>query len=270
MNILNKTSRLAPLLALLVMTAFIACDDQNSEIPDTGYVAPDPPSTVVEGNLFTIDFFSRLNDETLFQSNDYTELVSYILSNNSSLAFFFNRSDATIGEPDPVVNVAWKTKLNPFFVPGGSGDGTIEGTGLIFRSLITAYEGVNHNDSLYLAGCSVTAPCNQPVVLTLISCDLTEQYQFPMLVLSVGDSLKTNKIVIGSIPTDSQDAFGEYLRYHLKGFRLYFFQPETSDSTETFYILSPTHFVCRGVDAQTKGELPLYPCKIEYLISSES
>lgn len=246
-----------------VCTALVSCAEPATE--DTGYEAPNPPSAIVEGNLITLEFFSRLDDETLFQTGDYNSIVSHITANIKPAAYLFDRSDATIGQTSPVVNIAWQAKLKSFFVQNGISDTYIQGTGMIVRPLIPVFEGISRADSLFLAGCTMTLPCSQPITAVISTCKITETYQPAMITQVVGDGLKTNKIVIGTIKSTMKDAFKDYLKHHLTDFRLAYQTSEDSGKTYTLFILTPVNFVSRNIQEMTVGGIPMYQCKVEYL-----
>jgi hypothetical protein len=242
----------------------ISCEDPNTT-EHNGYEAPEPPATVVDGNLLTVEYYSRLNEENLFQTEDYNAIISHIAATSKPLAFFFDRSDATIGQTSPVVNMAWKAKMKSFFVQNETGQLYIQGTGIIVRPLIPVFNGIHRSDSLFLAGCTLMAPCNQPVTVVLSTCKISEIYQHAQIAEALGDSLKTNKIVIGTIATDQKESFKEYLKYHMTGFRLAFHTVSDIEKTYSLFILTPVNFVSRDIQELSIGGIPMYQCKIEYL-----
>lgn len=253
------------LIYLLFSACILAsCEDPNPA-EDNGYEAPEPPATIVDGNLLTVEYYSRLNEETLFQSEDYNAIINHIAANSKPLAFFFDRSDATIGHTSPIVNIAWQTKLNSFFIQNETGTSNIQGTGMIVHPLVPVFDGLCRSDSLFLAGCALMAPCSQPITVVLSTCKITETYQHVLITKALGDSLKTNKIVIGTIATDQKESFNEYLKYHMTGFRLAFYTASDLEKTYSLFILTPANFVSREIKELSIGGLPMYQCKIEYL-----
>lgn len=89
--------------------------------------------------------------------------------------------------------------------------------------------------------------------------------QFPALVRILGDGLKTNKIMIGTVKQNISAEIKEYLKYNLKDFRLSFHATNTAGKTREIFVLTPVNFVAREVVSNNVGNLPMYQCKIEYL-----
>jgi len=245
---------------------FSACKEPEPPIvEENGYEAPDAPTTINLTNLVTVEFFSKLTDETLFNSTDYQAVESHILAATSPLAFFFDRSDVSIGSKSPVVEIALGSKLKSFFIQNNITDTQIEGTGMIVKPLVPNFEGCGIPDSLYLAGCTLAAPLSQPTVLTLMTCKLNAYPQFPLLVSQLGDGLKTNKLVFGTIAKDISDSLKNYLKFNLQDFRLAFTSSEDTNTKYSIFYLTPVEFVHRETTEWTISGLPMYQCKIEYL-----
>ena len=241
------------------------CKTEEPPVKQDGYEAPAAPTTVNQNNLITVEFYSQMNEETLFKNQDYKAIVNHIEANKTPVAYLFDRSDALLGQTSPVVNMAWQSKLKSFFVQNQSGDAQIQGTGLIVKPLIPVFEGIGVADSLYLAGCTLAVPMDQPVVLTLMTCKLTAGFQFPLMAKSLGDGLKSNKIVVGTIKSELTDDMKIYLKHNLKDFRLSFYSSLQTGKTYKLFFLTPVAFVERGVSELTIGITPMYQCKIEYL-----
>ena len=253
------------ILLLSIIFGFVCCKTEELPVVEDGYVAPEVTSTVNQNNLITFEFYSHLNEEPLFQSKDYQSVIDHLVSNKTPMAFIFDRSDAILGETSPVVDIAWQSKLKSFFVQNQVENTQVQGTGMIVRSLVTVFDGIGIADSLYLSGCTLAAPLSQPIVLTLMTCKLTENFQFPIMSRSLGDGLKTNKIVIGTIKGSLENDFKTYLKYHLKDFRLSFFTSGKANSSYKLFYLTPVEFINRETTELTIGDVPMYQCKIEYL-----
>lgn len=239
-----------------------ACKDP---VPDTGYVAPDPPIEINDRNLITLEFYSRLNDETLFGPDGYQPIVDRINTTTTALAYFFDRSDVLIGQKSSVVDVALKTKTKAFFVQNHLSTTYAEGTGMLVRPIINAFDGFVAPDTLFAGGCTLMAPLGQPVTVTLMTCRVMYRPQFRALVNNLGDGLKTNRLLTGTISNALAEEFSSYLKYNLRDFRLSFYKPDAGATEYQLFILTPLNFVFRGAVASTVGAVPLYECKIEYL-----
>jgi len=251
-------------LLLVGITCFtFSCKDPV--VVDEGYEAPAPPSEINNRNTFTVEFYSRLNEETLFQDNEIDLVVNHINNTTTSLAYLFDRSDAFIGQTSPVVEIGWRTRTKSFFVQNTLNESFVQGTGMIVRPIINVFEGAAIPDTLFVGGCTLMAPLGNPVVVALITCKLDDKMQFPALVNILGDGLKTNKIMIGTVKQNISVEMKEYLKYHLKDFRLSFYATNTAGKNREIFILTPVSFVAREVVSNNIGNLPMYQCKIEYL-----
>jgi hypothetical protein len=246
---------------LLIMSACV----EPVPIEDLGYEAPPAPTEVNQNNLFTVEFFSQLNDARLFEDKNFQPVVSHIAENTKTLAFFFDRSDAVIGQTSPVVQIAWETRTKSFFVQNNLSNNSLQGTGIIVRSLVNAFEGIGITDSLYLSGCVMSAPLSKPITLNLMTCKLIEKYQFPLLVKALGDMLLANKILIGSVKNNLAVELQSHLKKNMKDFRISFFSSTSTDKTYQLFFLTPVNFVHRDVKVTTVGKTPMFECKIEYL-----
>ncbi len=251
-------------LLLVGITCFtFSCKDPV--VVDEGYEAPAPPAEVNSRNVITVEYYTRLNDETLFQENETDLIVNRINSITTPLAYLFDRSDAQIGQTSPAVEIGWRTKTKSFFVQNTLSETLIQGTGMIVRPIINTFEGAAIPDTLFVGGCTLMAPLGYPVVVTLMTCRLDDKVQVPALVKLLGDGLKTNKILIGTIKQNMSDEMKAYLKYNLKDFRLSFHATNTAGKTREIFVLTPVNFVAREVISNNVGNLPMYQCKIEYL-----
>jgi len=252
---------------LFLSTVFVmnACDDKP-EIPgDDTYEAPEPPAAINNYNLFTMEFYSRLTEEPLFGTVSYDAVVSRLSSNQTNLAYLFDRSDITIGQTSAVVDIAWKSKKNAFFVQNNTADNVIEGTGMIVRQLVPVFPGTFNSDSLFIAGCALSAPLYTTTPVTLLTCKLKEDYQIKILSGYFSQSTSSNKVVVGTMLSGMEDTLRDYLKHHLKNFRIAVLSSTQTGKAYKIFILSPVNFVCRGFQELTVGEFPMYQIKIEYL-----
>ena len=245
----------------------IACGGENGRPPngDDGYTAPDPPAKINEYNLFTVEFYSRLTNESLSDGMAYDAIIDHINSEKKTLFFFFDRLDATPGQPLPLVNMAWKTGSVPFFAQHHVGAGAIEGTGIITRQLVNTYPGIYAANRLFIAGCNVAVPLYQTNRLSLMTCRINEKAQFGWLAEREIKEAETNQIVIGTIAADLENDFKEHLKYALKDFRIAIHSSAQPGKNYKLFILSPVNFVTREVKETAVGNTPVYQCKIEYL-----
>ena len=69
------------ILPAIFAGVFISCSDNGNDEPpvdSNGYEAPEAPSTVNQANLINIEFYSKLNDETLFSAQYDQAVVSHM------------------------------------------------------------------------------------------------------------------------------------------------------------------------------------------------
>lgn len=154
---------------LLLLGSLVSCKENE---PELGYVAPNAPSTINQVNVFTVEFYSRLNSERLFETANYDGIISHIIANKIPMVYFFDRIDHTIGQTSAINQIGWKSKTNSFFVQNAQSDTNVEGTGIIVRPIINNFSGSAFPDSFYFSGCTMVAPCSKPVVLSMMTCRL--------------------------------------------------------------------------------------------------
>jgi hypothetical protein len=255
------------ILSGLLILFLSACKDTNegNEPENSGYEAPAAPATINQNNIITLEFFSLLTEESLFSDGNYQDVAAHVSANKTPLAFFFDRSDATIGQKAPVTDIALQSKLKSFFVQNNISNTHIEGTGIIVRSLVPVYDGYGIADSLYMAGCTIAAPLTSPVVVTLMTCKLSDKSCFPVLARLLGDGLKTNRIVLGTVKSTQADDFKTYLKYHMKDFRLSVYSSTGSAKPYSLFCLTPLTFVTREISGSSAGSFPFYQYKIEMI-----
>lgn len=252
----------------LLFIAFSSCNAGDPLIHpvDEGYEAPAVPNEINDYNLFTIEFYSNLKDEKLLTTSNYEAVVNRINSEKKSLYFFFDRADIRIGESSPIVDIAWKTKTNSFFVQNKrEKDNTIEGTGIITRQLLNVFPGMCVSPDFFVAGCNVSIPLYQSTRSSLLTCKLTSKNQFESLVKTEIKDTESNKIIIGTIARDLEDDFRNFLKYNLKDFRISITASKQTDKDYKLFVLSPVDFVVREISEVSIANLPLFQCKIEHL-----
>ncbi len=252
---------------MLLIFTFVSCSSDKTPVEpeDLGYEAPMPPATINQNNVFTIEFYSLLNDNSLFQSSNYQSIINHLRENITSLAYLFDRSDVEFGETPSVVDIAWQSKMNSFFIQNNIDQDKIEGTGMIVRPLVTVFEGKAVVDSFYIGGCALFAPLSHPLSITLMSCKIDQKYQFPILTKYIGELFPTNKVIVGTLKNEMEEEMKTYLKYHLKNFRLLIFSSENQQNTYKLFFLTPVNFVCRNISISLVENIPVYECKIEYL-----
>lgn len=252
---------------MLLFLIFVSCNSDETIVDseDLGYEAPIPPAKVNPNNVFTIEFYSLLNDQSLFQRSDYQSIIDHLSKNKTSLAYLFDRSDVEFGKTSLVVDIAWQSKMNSFFIQNNVDEEKTEGTGMIVKPLVPVFEGIAVVDSFYIGGCALLAPLSQPVSIILSTCKITQNFQFPMIIKYIGELFATNKVIVGTLKNDMEEELKTYLKYHLKNFRLSFYNPENQQNTYKIFFLTPVNFVCRNVTKTMIDNIPTYECKIEYL-----
>ncbi len=244
----------------VVTTGFFSCCDP---IGDKGYEAPAPPAEINTRNVLTVEFYSKLNGETLFDNKEYEAIIDHISNNTKTLAYFLDRSDAVIGETSPAVEIGWKTKTKSFFVQNNYTGTSVRGTGILVRPIINNFEGTGIPDTLFVGGCTLMAPLGAAVALTLSTCQLNHEYQFAPLVKTLQNLSSNNKLIVGTIKSEFADDLASYLKFNMKDFRLH--QSDEQEKSYQFFVLSPLHFVVREAVFENKTNIPAYKIQIEHL-----
>ncbi|MCK9508465.1 MAG: hypothetical protein M0Q54_08505 [Pigmentiphaga sp.] len=255
------------LTSIIIVTAittgflFSSCDNPAEE--DKGYEAPAPPTEINTRNVLELEFYSKLNGESLFDNTGYQTIIDNISNNTKTLAYFFDRSDAVIGETSPIVDIGWKTKTKSFFVQNDYTDTSIQGTGIIVRPIINNFEGTGIPDTLFVGGCTLMAPLGKAVTLTLSTCQLNDKYQFAAFVKALQNLANNNKLILGTIKSNIANDLAQYLKTNMKDFRLY--ESDNQEKPYQLFVLSPVSFVVRAVIFENNTNIPAYKFQIEYL-----
>lgn len=261
------------LVFLVVATALCACKksgsgDVPSPEPSGDYVAPEPPATVVEDNVFYVDFFTDLSNSPYFALRDTDAAVNYItgMTGKRPLFYMFDRSDFTVGQSLPHVNIAYKSKYLAHFAQNKPSASKIEGTGVVTKYIIGKVDGIAEPDTMFMSGYTLTAPLATSVTLTVYTCRIDSLGQIMSLVRRKGAELNANGCVVGTIASGITAQTAEYLKKNFKNFRLQFYGDATT--AYSLMVFTPVWYVCRGAEQGATVNLPYYRISIEKLDST--
>lgn len=269
----NKAMKTNRLLIGLFGTAVLlaACSDSSDDngttpAPDqskTEYVAPEPPEAVNSANLLRITCFTTLSDRPLFASQEPAALTAFI--NNASpvqTLYLFERSDFSLGEPLPQVEIGLATRSYSFFAQNEATSNAVKGTGIVTRQSVEAFDAV-WEGSLRTSGCTFQAPLAQPSQVTVYTSRFEDRAAFEALVAQRGNVLQTSGIVVGSVANAVKADVKEWLRWNLRNYRIVFAGSESTPYD--LFVLTPVGFVCRSIEPRTEAALPYYSLTIEKL-----
>jgi hypothetical protein len=234
--------------------------------PSDGYEAPDPPTQVNAYNMFTIDFWSRLDDGPLLkEGSSYADITTHVKSETTTQVFMLDRLDMTLGKPSPLVDIAVKTRYVPFFAPTGVTKYRSEGTGIIVQKPIYIFPGKIFADGLIISGCNVTLPLYRSREISVVTCKITAATEFEAVAKGAIDNINSPRVVVGTITTELEDDFREFLKYNTTDFRISVTEADTGAKAYKLFVLTPVYVVVRDVRQTSTGEIPLYRLKLEYL-----
>ncbi|SHF88398.1 hypothetical protein SAMN05444274_11184 [Mariniphaga anaerophila] len=115
----------------LSMILLVACSKNNETEQDE--------SPWNKNNTVTIQFYSRLNNETLFQTSSYTELVNQ-LQNQPHRVAILHCADAslnTANQLNPTVSIAAQAGKVPLFNKSSLSDNEVRGSGVLIGHTTT-------------------------------------------------------------------------------------------------------------------------------------
>lgn len=267
---MNRRCYISFLLLLLIASG---CHKTDPVVPvdpggDTEYKAPDPPATVNKYNLFSLEFFTKMNSEALFSDTLQTsEMASHIgnAAKVSPLMYFFDRSDVTLGEVPPHLQVAGKVSRFSHFCQNDVSSSIVHGTGIISNIYFSSCSGFAADDGTFVSGCTVSAPLYTATTIVFMTCRIESMNIVKALISRDSTLLQTNGIVLGCVKSGMKDELPSYLSKHFTNFRLMV----RDDGTDySLFVLSPVWYACRNVEKKSLTTLPYYEISIEKLDST--
>ncbi|MDX9883991.1 MAG: hypothetical protein RBS73_18170 [Prolixibacteraceae bacterium] len=139
---MQKTNILILLAA--IVWAFVSCGKENDPVPDL--------PEWEKNNTVSIQFYSRLSNEKLFKTDDYSAVISRIHANQNQVAVL-HRVDAVYNSTEilnPMVPIAAETVKIPVFAWNRYSGTRVEGSGILIGHTIAEMkntpvsEGCNH------------------------------------------------------------------------------------------------------------------------------
>ena len=244
-------------------------EEEETTDPTEPYDAPEAPADVVEANTFTVQLFSNLIGSDFFAGGDYGLVVAKIKAGRRSVVMIDGCVVDYSGTPpyvNPIASICSSVQSRTehcfhFFTPFSVNAAGTKGCGMLFGQPITS---ASHE----MIGA-------KPLSLVQFQKgDITAETGF----YSVGGQIEGEelcagfdkfdsecKIVIGTIDASYAGEWKEYLRNHIKDFRVYF--PEgVAAGGNRLYILSHVSFAVRGCEAGALSSAPdVFDIKIEKL-----
>lgn len=227
---------------------------------------PDPPETVVEGNVFMVDFFSALDGERFWDMRDYNVSVSHIKrqTGKKPLVYMFDRSDFAVGEDNDIIRIATANAMSPLFAQNKESGDYVEGTGIVTLYSVADYDGVHPDKDVFMSGCRFNAPLNQPVPLCIYTARIESAKAMQRLFESRQESLRTDAVLIGTVNNAVKEEVEKYVSSSAGPVR--FVLQGKEDKDYDLFVMVPASFVCRSVEELKTVNQTYFRISIEKLM----
>lgn len=259
-------------LAVLLATVLYSCSKNESDTGDGDTPGgtddiriPEPPETVVEGNVFLVDFFSTLDDACFWDIRDFNVSVSHIKGQTGKkpLVYMFDRSDFNTGHDNNIIRIAIENSMNALFAQNGNSGLQMEGTGIVTLYSVADYDGVNPGNGVFMSGPRFSAPLNQPTQVCIYTARLESADAMRMLVGSKAESLRTDAVIIGTVNNSVKEEVAKYVSDEAGPVRFTISGKE--DTAYDLFVMVPASFVCRSVEELKTVNHPYFRISIEKL-----
>ncbi len=185
------------LLSLLALSCGKTPEPGPQPVPDEEFRIPDPPQTVVESNMFVVEWFPDLPSEA--------EASGHILASNDKkpLVYIFDRVQYVPGQSTPLVSTAVGSKCYPFFIQAGatsfSGNG---GTGFLTRYSISDFDGECAETPF--GGPVITTALSSVVSIAIYGCNCSTPQQLTSVVGARSQAFYGDAVMVGAYGGDPE------------------------------------------------------------------
>jgi hypothetical protein len=237
----------------VILWAFVSCGkgkDPSPYMPEWG-----------KNSTISIQFYSRLSNEKLFKTEDYSAVISRIRANKNHVAVL-HRIDAVnnLSEiQNPMVTIAAEAVKIPLFAWSRYSGTRVEGSGILVGQTIAEMKNIPISD-----GCSyfsVPLTANGSIILNFASITFENENQLTTGVATIKEKLNDQTVLVGVAAKTLQNKLK--IEFPEGNYRI-----ETIESTDQiiFVITSPKWIVLeyKEVAVGTDG-ISCYDIKIEKL-----
>lgn len=224
---------------------------------------PEPPKDIVQANLFTVDFFSTLDEASFFITHDENTIKSHIKAQQAPkpLFYFIDRCDYVTGEENKMTAVGKDLKYNAFFAQIEATDAVkTNGTGILTIYKPKRYDGIAE-EGCFMSGVCFKAPLSTAVELTVYTTKLTDIEQFYTIIKKRSAALYEESVVVGTIAGSIKEQVKKYANDNL-GLRMEY---SGSDKAYDVFVLCNPGYVCRSISEGKRDDCPYYRIAIERL-----
>lgn len=259
---------------ILVFSLALACEKKavnpggnGGDDPDTPVnppvEIPEPPKDIVQANLFTVDFFSTLDETGFFITHDANTVKAHIKAQQAPkpVVYMVDRCDYVVGNRNPMVKLGVELKYHPFFAQTEkTGREVTKGTGLLTVYDPVQYDGVA-TGTAFMSGLAVNVPLATPKLVTIYTARLDSVSRLEEIVGQRSARLKDEAVVVGTVSGAIREELKKYAAEEL-GFRL-----EYSGSGKAYdvFVLCNPGYVCRSISEGKSDDCPYYRIAIERL-----
>lgn len=245
----------------LVPAIMAACKPDNQTSGGGDNTLPEPPETVVDAHVFIVDLFSTLGEDSFFIGRDPSVAAEYIKNQQQklSLVYMFDRSDFTVGESNPMTDIAYATGLNPLFAQCNATDGTMTpGTGMLTRYPISDYDGISC-EGAHLSGCRISVPVTGTPSIYISTAKIVSLHQAETIYRERKNRLASDCIIVGTVANGESRQVVDY--FNSGSLRAVAYS--VGDNDFDILVVTPANYVCRGYVEGKTVNLPYYRISIE-------
>ncbi len=253
-------------LALLSCSKMKGGDNPDSSGNDHSN-EPQVPSTIVEENVFKVDFLTDLGENPYMEGHTVEEIQHFIqhTQGKKAVVTMIDCLNFEVGKVQPLVKLAKNLSCQPFFAQTSrTTSDHIPGTGILTVYPVADYDGAVADDEGFISGCEIRIPLKQPQEVTFYTTKIRKSEQASAIVKSVNGRIHAHGVIVGTVAKGLADDLKQYFETKV-GCRC---ELAGSSSTEyDLFVATPLEYVCRKIGVRADaGKTGHFCISIEKLI----
>ncbi|HEX3006128.1 MAG TPA: hypothetical protein VHO90_00775 [Bacteroidales bacterium] len=192
----------------------------------------------------TIQFYSRLNQESLFTGLDYSEVTTRIKSSVQQIAVL-DRADVVYSETgitNPTVSIASQCSRVPLFVADSYNESQINGTGVLIKHTLTESKSINIAPGAGML--TVATQVNTSIPLLFSTLSINNESQIETGLAAITSNVTTHgAVLVGTIDKSLADKLAS--RFPSKSFRFVTIESSEPNTGRLIFVLTSLKWVMR-------------------------
>jgi hypothetical protein len=192
----------------------------------------------------TIQFYSRLNQESLFTGLDYGEVITRIKSSVQQIAVL-DRADVVYTETgitNPTVSIASQCSRIPLFAAGSYSEKQVNGTGVLIKHTVTESKSINVAPGASMLTVSSHVNTSIPILFSTLSIDNENQIETGMEAIT-SNVITHGAVVIGTIEKSLTEKLASL--FPSKTFRFVTIDSSQPSTGRVIFVLTSLKWVVR-------------------------